>query len=866
MAFENDQQFDEEVMPLFPRHVASKIEEETSKPVTSLFFKNHKTKIAIASVLGLAVASIGIVKNGIGSTFQLQEATTDFSVQNMFEGEKAINSKEIKCYGNKISNLKGLESRCDENGVMQSVSYKTRTDKQCFGWWGCSETKFIKAEGKCMTLVDTAGVDPKKTTYYTGLNDAGGINFLDRHSIDCPKNGFLTSLHFEEDGGKFRVQYICTDYNAIRTDCEDVNNGFQSIGDHMIYMDRQRVTCPGGKYMTSYRPITSGTDTTIQSRCCNAQGLYPTLHPTPMPVSNPTFIPTEVPVAAPTKAPVSPPTLPPLADPTLSPVAVPTEIPIARPTLEPVASPTMDPTLAPIANPTKEPVATPTDAPTDVPVVIESNEPTKVPVTPPTDAPTEAPVADSTNAPVASPTLQPTLVPVADPTEAPLASPTKEPITPPTEVPIAEPTLAPMASPTLEPVATPTTAPVAVPTLQPNAQPTVAPSPGEPTVAPTELNNLMCPYEFVQDANFYKSQLKPGCALLSMHDIGNPYTDAFDSPGVMACGNVDMSQQILETTGIVGLSYIAMAKDTQVEYFAEDNFGGSSGLYYPKSTGFIHHMLDGKRANDITKSIKITGTFEGGITCDNALTGTKAAVKHKASVKPVVEPKEEEPVVNKPAIIPTFEPTLAPTPVLEKEAPEEEPEPVAEPEPAAAVPVATEAPVAEAAANDGNLQPFERLILDYHNNLREKCSDECKTMKWNSDLAAYAQEYATKLAEENGCGLSHSYEGHNSYQDKNAGENLAMYMSNMGVDANTGALNAVNGWAGEGYGEDATGEVTGHYTAMMWKDTGEVGCGYGINSEKNCMVTACNYANIAPNMIGQYDAQMKCTKPFKLDE
>ena len=859
MASENYQLSDEESTPLFSRHVAS---DETSTVATSIF-SSHKAKIAIASVAGLAIVSLGLVTTGKDNAFQVLDTMTDLEAQDMFKGEKVISSKEVKCYGNKITNMKGLYSQCAKDDVMQSVSYSYRVDKQCFGWWGCSETKFMKAGGKCMTLVTVAGVNPKKTTSYTGWNDAGGINYLDRHQVDCQKNDFLSSLEFQESNGKFRIEYKCTDYNAIRTECEDVNNGFQSIGDHMIYMDRQRVTCPAGKFMTSYKPSTRGSDTTIISRCCKAQGLFPTLNPTPMPVTNPTFIPTEIPVAAPTMVPVAAPTKVPLANPTVAPVSVPTEIPISLPTLEPVASPTFEPTLVPVANPTKAPVSTPTDAPTEAPVVIESNEPTKVPVASPTDAPTESPVADPTKSPVASPTLQPTLAPVADSTEAPVASPTKEPVTTPTEAPVTDPTSVPVAAPTLEPVATPTTSPVAVPTTEPNAEPTVAPTPGEPTVAPTEVTFLMCPYEFVQAADFYKAQLKPGCAIFSMHDIGNPYAKTFDSPGVLACGNVDISQQMLETTGTIGLSYIAMAKDTQVEYFSEDDFGGSSGIYNPESTGFLHHVLDGKRANDITKSIKVTGSFQGGITCQNALTGTKAAVKHEASAKPIVdpEPQKEEPVVNKPAIVPTFEPTLAPVPKI-KEAP------VEDPEPAVAVPAATEAPVAEeaSASVDGDLNPFERLILGYHNSLRGMCSAECKNMKWSSDLAAYAQDYATKLATENGCNLSHSYKGHNSYQDKNAGENLAMYMQYGGVDANTGALNAVNGWAGEGYGEDAVGAVTGHYTAMMWKDTTEVGCGYGINTDKNCMVTACNYANVAPNMLGQYDQQMKCTKPFKLDE
>lgn len=152
----------------------------------------------------------------------------------------------------------------------------------------------------------------------------------------------------------------------------------------------------------------------------------------------------------------------------------------------------------------------------------------------------------------------------------------------------------------------------------------------------------------------------------------------------------------------------------------------------------------------------------------------------------------------------------------------------------------------------------------YHNDLRQQCSSSAKTLSWNQDLADYAQSYAEALASENNCGLSHTFGGHGSYSDKNAGENLAMYMSSSGVDSATAAVKAVNGWAGEGYGAGATGSVTGHYTAMMWKDTTELGCGFGINDATNCAVTACNYASVAPNMMGQYDTEVLCTSPYSI--
>merc|ERR1711871_231316 len=155
-------------------------------------------------------------------------------------------------------------------------------------------------------------------------------------------------------------------------------------------------------------------------------------------------------------------------------------------------------------------------------------------------------------------------------------------------------------------------------------------------------------------------------------------------------------------------------------------------------------------------------------------------------------------------------------------------------------------------------------IFKYHNDLRQQCSSSTHSLTWNQNLAEYAQSYAEILATQNNCGLSHTFGGHASYSDKNAGENLAMYISSAGVDPSVAAMKAVNGWAGEGYGDDATGGTTGHYTAMMWKDTTELGCGYGINEAANCIVTACNYASVAPNMMGQYDMEVLCASPFSV--
>lgn len=159
---------------------------------------------------------------------------------------------------------------------------------------------------------------------------------------------------------------------------------------------------------------------------------------------------------------------------------------------------------------------------------------------------------------------------------------------------------------------------------------------------------------------------------------------------------------------------------------------------------------------------------------------------------------------------------------------------------------------------------YAKNILKYHNKMRKHCSKDTVTMKWDESIAKYASDYAKALAGANSCGISHSFRGRNCYDDNGTGENLAMVMGGKKwTTKDMSARNAVNGWGGEGYKGDATGSVTGHYTAMMWKNNTAVGCGMGYNPKKKCAVTACNYrSKPLTNMGGSFDSNMLCTKPI----
>ena len=180
-------------------------------------------------------------------------------------------------------------------------------------------------------------------------------------------------------------------------------------------------------------------------------------------------------------------------------------------------------------------------------------------------------------------------------------------------------------------------------------------------------------------------------------------------------------------------------------------------------------------------------------------------------------------------------------------------------------------------------------MLKYHNNIREQCGNTPK-LKWNSELAKKSKEYAEKLIKINSGQMSHFKHGPGNNQDSydvlNAGENLARFQRIYNPPSSApsqstlipiAAQNAVNGWAAEGFGNDAAGKtnpkymkngkpMTGHYSAMNWETSTELGCGYALG-ENNLILNVCHYAKQPANKIemGKTKADyLKCTKPLQI--
>jgi hypothetical protein len=151
----------------------------------------------------------------------------------------------------------------------------------------------------------------------------------------------------------------------------------------------------------------------------------------------------------------------------------------------------------------------------------------------------------------------------------------------------------------------------------------------------------------------------------------------------------------------------------------------------------------------------------------------------------------------------------------------------------------------------------KQKFLYLSNSVRNKCNKNIRKLEWDDELAEYAAKTATHLANNRFCSLIHSP----SYDEINAGENLA-WTKGMPDPIRAG----INGWAGEGYGENATGSMTGHYTAMNWSNVSKIGC--GIANSSCGTVISCNYKSpdgqLPPNTLGHYNTMVKCTKPISV--
>lgn len=138
-------------------------------------------------------------------------------------------------------------------------------------------------------------------------------------------------------------------------------------------------------------------------------------------------------------------------------------------------------------------------------------------------------------------------------------------------------------------------------------------------------------------------------------------------------------------------------------------------------------------------------------------------------------------------------------------------------------------------------------MTDAHNDVRSVLN--IPGLVWSDKLAVVAEEWATHLAENNGCEMQHR--PRTGKDARPFGENIywasALQWSDGKSEIQDISPNrVVKSWADEVDDYDyhrnscRNGKVCGHYTQVVWKDSKELGCGKAICADQS-QIWVCNY-------------------------
>ena len=115
-----------------------------------------------------------------------------------------------------------------------------------------------------------SGINLPSTDTNTGANNWGGGNtiYLDRHNVDC--NG-KPIAHFKLTRPKrdeLSYRYGCIDYTG-KQQCRDLNTGWNRESSSSIYLDRHHVKCNTDEFLSQFRLARDGNGNfRYNYKCC----------------------------------------------------------------------------------------------------------------------------------------------------------------------------------------------------------------------------------------------------------------------------------------------------------------------------------------------------------------------------------------------------------------------------------------------------------------------------------------------------------------------------------------------------------------------------------------------------------------------
>jgi hypothetical protein len=133
--------------------------------------------------------------------------------------------------------------------------------------------------------------------YDNGFHEDHHLIYYDRQSVSCPSDRLMTHFYGRNSHGNFGYGYYCAKHDWSHLSCSTHHTGYNEATDKsIVYLDRHDVTCPYSQGLQSFRGQGSGGQLRYEYTCCainqHAPTAAPIASPTDSPTENPTFAPT----------------------------------------------------------------------------------------------------------------------------------------------------------------------------------------------------------------------------------------------------------------------------------------------------------------------------------------------------------------------------------------------------------------------------------------------------------------------------------------------------------------------------------------------------------------------------------------------
>ena len=178
------------------------------------------------------------------------------------------------------TSIKVYNTAFDDDGA-GSVFFLDRHNLMCNDYEAINSFRLvrggstIKYEYKC---VKSDTVSKVCTEFNTDPQEALGVNYLDRHTVNCP-SGVLKGFQLLRNGNKMYYKYKCCNFTTGAANCNKIETAKTSSGDFKtFYLDRQQIDVPANRAISNFKLVSDGTNFSYSLTVCDvsSSGYTPT--------------------------------------------------------------------------------------------------------------------------------------------------------------------------------------------------------------------------------------------------------------------------------------------------------------------------------------------------------------------------------------------------------------------------------------------------------------------------------------------------------------------------------------------------------------------------------------------------------------